>query len=85
MAVTNLASIVGDLLDGGLSRQTPALIVHAATTDAEAVAEAALGDLPRLAAERAIQSPAIVVVGAIAGFRSEVLGHLLPFRAEAAA
>jgi uroporphyrin-III C-methyltransferase len=84
MAVTNLPSIVAELLKGGLDGNTPALIVHSATTEDETVAEAPLADLPRLCAEQSIQSPAIVVIGAIAAFRAQILENLLPFRTRAA-
>ena len=82
MAVANLASIAAALRAGGLPRTTPALIVHAATTEAEAVLDATLDTLPRLAAERAVLSPAIVVIGAIAAFRAQIVDHLLPHAAD---
>ena len=47
--------------------------------------EARLGDLPRLSSEGALHSPAILVIGAIAAFRSQIKDHLLAMRAEAAA
>jgi uroporphyrin-III C-methyltransferase len=85
MAVANLASIVAALLEGGLPGSTPALVVHAATTADEAVLDATLDTLPRLAEARAVQSPAIVVIGAIAAFRSQIVDHLLPLTAGAGA
>ncbi|MGO4704613.1 uroporphyrinogen-III C-methyltransferase [Microvirga sp. 2MCAF38] len=84
MAVSNLASIVTELMEGGLDGATPSLIVHSATTPAEDIVEAPLADLGHLAAEEAIRSPAIVVIGAIAAFRKSILPHLLPFDVEAA-
>jgi len=82
MAVANLASIAEALRAGGLPGSTPALIVHAATTETEAVLDATLDTLPRLAAERAVLSPAIVVIGAVAAFRAQIVGHLLPHAAD---
>lgn len=77
MAVANLPSIVASLLQGGLSPGTPALVVHGATTRRESVLEGTLETLPALAAAGAIQSPAIVAIGAIAAFRQAIAGHLL--------
>lgn len=85
MAVTNVVAIVGELLEGGLDAATPVLIVHAATTAEEEVVEACLGELPRLSAAGALQSPAILVIGAIAAFRSQIRSHLLANRSDAAA
>jgi uroporphyrin-III C-methyltransferase len=84
MAVANLGSIVPELIRGGLDPQMPALAVHAATTVAEKVVEAQLADLPRLAAEEAIRAPAVIAIGAIATFRSQLLEHLQSTKAEAA-
>ena len=84
MAVSSLPGIVSALIEGGLAETTPAIAVHGATTGREAVVEASLKDLPRLAEEGSIRSPAIVAVGAIAAFRSAIANHLLEFGSEAA-
>ncbi|KAB0265406.1 uroporphyrinogen-III C-methyltransferase [Microvirga brassicacearum] len=85
MAVTNVVSIVAELIEGGLDAATPVLIVCAATTADEAIVEARLGELPRLSGEGALRSPAILVIGAIAAFRSQIQSHLLDLRSEVAA
>nr|WP_246504839.1 uroporphyrinogen-III C-methyltransferase [Microvirga antarctica] len=84
MAVTHVASIVSSLTEGGLDAGTPVLVVCSATTADETVVEARLDELPRLAAEGIVHSPAILVIGAIAGFRAEILSHLLALRSDAA-
>jgi uroporphyrin-III C-methyltransferase len=84
MAVSALPTIVAGLQAGGLKDATPVLVVHAATTAEEEVLESTLADLTALAETGAIASPAIVVIGAIAAFRSRIAGHLLSMRIEAA-
>jgi uroporphyrin-III C-methyltransferase len=84
MAVANLPSIVQGLMEGGLAGDTPALVVHGATTAKESVVEGTLATLPKLAEDGLIRSPAIVAIGAIAAFRSAIANHLLEFGSEAA-
>jgi uroporphyrin-III C-methyltransferase len=84
MAVSNLTSIVQGLMEGGMSGDTPALVVHGATTAKESVVEGTLATLPQLAEDGLIRSPAIVAIGAIAAFRSAIANHLLEFGSEAA-
>jgi uroporphyrin-III C-methyltransferase len=84
MAVANLPEIVAELRRGGLDGATPALAVHAATTSDEDIIEATLDELPRLATIEAIRSPAVIAIGAIAAFRSQIAGYLLTRHPEAA-
>lgn len=82
MAVAKMPTIVKGLIEGGLSPDTTAIAVHAATTEGEQVVETTLADLPTLAADGAIRSPAVVAIGAIADFRSRIVSHLLGERAD---
>jgi len=84
MAVSSLPSIVQGLMEGGLAGDTPALVVHGATTSKECVIEGTLATLPKLAEDGLIRSPAIVAIGAIAAFRTAMANHLLEFGSEAA-
>ncbi|MEZ0170685.1 uroporphyrinogen-III C-methyltransferase [Microvirga sp. TS319] len=84
MAVSSISSIVGALMEGGLSGDTPTLTVHDATTARESVVEARLENLPDLAEKGMIRSPAIIAIGAIAAFRAAIADHLLEFGNEAA-
>lgn len=84
MAVTNLPEIVAELMEGGLSGSTPALVVHGVTTVRENVIDATLEGLPKLAEEGLIRSPAIVAIGAVATFRTAIQNHLLEYGTEAA-
>ena len=84
MAVANLPALVTGLVHGGLSPSTPAIAVHAATGPDETVVEATLEQLPALAADGSIKSPAIIAIGAIAGFRSAIVDCLLGLKEGAA-
>ena len=80
----NLPALVTGLVHGGLSPSTPAIAVHAATGPDETVVEATLEQLPALAADGSIKSPAIIAIGAIAGFRSAIVDCLLGLKEGAA-
>lgn len=64
MGVTRRGEIATQLIAGGLDADTPVAAVHAATTDHEVVARCALGEL----ADTEVDSPAVLVIGAVAGF-----------------
>ena len=85
MAVAKMPVIVAGLIEGGMAPETPAIAVHAATTEAEEVVEAALQDLPRLARDGVIRSPAVIAIGAVAEFRQRIVTHLVTERAESEA
>lgn len=64
MGVTHRASIADELLAGGLAADTPVMAVRAATTDREEVSRFRLDEL----GSTSIDSPATIVVGAVAAF-----------------
>ena len=67
MAVTRLREITEALMAGGRAANTPALAVCAATTQDETVTLASLAQLPSLAEQGVIRSPAIIAIGVLAG------------------
>ena len=79
MPMTQLAEIAAALEQGGLSPDTPAALIQSATTKEEQVVESRLGSLAADAARHGIGSPAIVVIGAIAGLRRQLLSSLVPW------
>jgi uroporphyrin-III C-methyltransferase len=79
MPMTQLAEIAAALEQGGLPPDTPAALIQSATTDQERVVESRLGALAADAARHGIGSPAIVVIGAIAGLRRQLLASLVPW------
>jgi uroporphyrin-III C-methyltransferase len=64
MGVAHRAAIAEELIDGGLAPDTPIMAVHKATTDAEVIIRCRLDEL----GAAAIESPATVVIGAVATF-----------------
>lgn len=80
MPMSQLADIVTALREGGLAAETPAALVQSATTEGERVLESTLGALVDDACKHGIGSPAILVVGAVAGLRSRLLPHLVGWR-----
>src|SRR3982751_752211 len=73
MPMTQLAGITTALMKGGMAADTPAALLQSATTEDEKVVESTLGTLAEDAHKNAIGSPAIVVIGAVAGLRKQVL------------
>jgi uroporphyrin-III C-methyltransferase len=80
MPMSQLAEIAAALEQGGLSPDTPAALIQSATTGEERVVESRLGSLAADAVRQGIGSPAIVVIGAIAGLRRQLLSSLVPWR-----
>jgi uroporphyrin-III C-methyltransferase len=80
MPMSQLADIVTSLQQGGLARDTPAALIQSAATDQERVVDSTLGTLVADAARHGIGSPSIVVIGAIAALRAELLGSLVGWR-----
>ncbi|MBW4030590.1 MAG: uroporphyrinogen-III C-methyltransferase [Acidobacteria bacterium] len=75
MGVAQRARIVDQLVRGGLDPTTPVAVVHAASTVAQCVVRASLGQLARLD----VAAPAVIVVGAVAALElglSAVLAEL---------
>jgi uroporphyrin-III C-methyltransferase len=64
MGVAHRAPIAAELISGGLSPDTPVMAICHATTDHEEVARCSLGRL----GVTAIESPATIVMGAVAAF-----------------
>jgi uroporphyrin-III C-methyltransferase len=80
MPMTQLAGITAALMKGGLAAETPAALLQSATTDDERCIESTLGRLVEDGRAHGIGSPAIVVIGATAGLRQQVLSGLVGWR-----
>ena len=80
MPMSQLGEIATSLRQGGLAPETPAALIQSAATDEERVVESTLGTLVADAARNAIGSPSIVVIGAIAALRRELVGSLVGWR-----
>jgi len=80
MPMTQLAGITAALMKGGLDAGTPAALLQSATTEDERVVDSTLGGLVADARTHGIGSPAIVVIGAVAALRQQVLSGLVGWR-----
>jgi uroporphyrin-III C-methyltransferase len=74
MAIKNLAHIAAELMRGGLPASTPAVVISAATLPSERTLESTLAHVAAEVEAQAIEPPAIVAIGSIVAFRSELRG-----------
>ncbi len=77
MPMLQLADVVVSLRQGGLAADTPAAFIQSASGESERVIDSSLGALLGDAERHKVRSPAIVVIGAIAGLRHELLPALV--------
>lgn len=77
MATSHFGEIARAFQRGGLPPDTPATIIESATTDRERILETQLGVAADEAREQGFGAPSIIVVGAIAGLRRELLGAMV--------
>jgi uroporphyrin-III C-methyltransferase len=75
MVMHNLEHIAGALREAGLAATTPAAIIAAATTANERILVSTLGKLAADAREQKFEPPAIVVIGDIVPFRTQIVGQ----------
>jgi uroporphyrin-III C-methyltransferase/precorrin-2 dehydrogenase/sirohydrochlorin ferrochelatase len=68
MAVERIELFVDALIKGGRPAQTPVLVVQHGTTPAQRTLRTNLADVPKRIREDGIRPPAIIVIGAVAGF-----------------
>jgi uroporphyrin-III C-methyltransferase len=67
MGVKNLASILQRLQDGGMKPETPAALVQSAASAEQRTLVATVGTLAAEAARQKFGSPALVIIGSVAG------------------
>ena len=77
MALAQLDEIVAAFLRGGLSPETPAAVISHATSEDERIVDTRLCDLVADVKAHAIEAPAVIVVGAIAGLRAVLAAGLV--------
>ncbi len=80
MPMSQLPDIVAALREGGLAEDVSAALVQSATTDEERVLESTLGTIVDDARKHGIGSPAVLVIGAVAGLRPRLLPNLVGWR-----
>jgi len=72
MGVRNLQAIAERLQAGGLAAETPAATIQDATTGRQKVLKATLGTLAQCARDGVVESPALVVIGEVAGLAGQL-------------
>jgi uroporphyrinogen III methyltransferase/synthase len=72
MGVGRLPHIAAELIAGGRAPETPAAVIERGTTPEQRVVTGTLRDLPQLAAEAGVKSPACIVVGEVAALRRDL-------------
>ncbi len=72
MGVTKLSSITQQLVDNGLLPDTPAAIIQQGTVAQQKIATGSLATIAKLAEREHIQSPAIVVIGAVVNLQANL-------------
>jgi uroporphyrin-III C-methyltransferase len=71
MGVVQLPQIVAQLIDAGLNPATPAAVVEQGTTEAQRVVSGNVEQLPELAQNAGIESPATIVIGEVVALRDQ--------------
>ncbi len=72
MGITRVEQIVRELLDAGRPADTPAAVIAWATTERQQVVRTQLSALPAAVKEADIESPAVIIVGPVAGLGEEL-------------
>ncbi len=80
MPMANLPEIMSAFERGGLAHDTPAVIISSSSTSEERVIETHLGAAAADAAKHGIAAPAIVIVGAVAAMRQQLLANMVGWR-----
>jgi uroporphyrin-III C-methyltransferase len=77
MPMANLPEIMSAFERGGMAHDTPAVIISASSTSEERIIETHLSTAAEDAAKQGITAPAIVIVGAIAAMRQQLLANMI--------
>lgn len=72
MGLTGLETICHQLAAHGLPASTPAALVEKGTTREQRVVVGDLDSLPRLAVEKAVEAPALTIVGGVVGLHKKL-------------
>jgi uroporphyrin-III C-methyltransferase len=75
MGVATLPRIAARLLTGGRRADTPAVVIHRGTTEAQRTVTGTLADIAERAAD--VPSPAVIVIGEVVGLRLTLAFPLL--------
>ena len=71
MGVSSLPFLMNGLLGGGIDEDTPAAVVERGTTASQRVITSTVAELAETAKKAKVTSPAVIVVGGVAGLHSD--------------
>jgi uroporphyrin-III C-methyltransferase len=77
MPMANLPDIMSAFERGGMAPDTPAVIISSSTTPQQRIVETHLGSAAADATKHGIAAPAVVIVGAIADMRQQLLANMM--------
>jgi uroporphyrin-III C-methyltransferase len=80
MPMANLPEIMSAFQRGGMTDDTPTVIISSSTSAEERIVETSLGMAAADAAAQAISAPAIVIVGANAAMRRQLVSNMVGWR-----
>jgi uroporphyrin-III C-methyltransferase len=80
MPMANLPEVMSAFQRGGMAPDTPAVIISSSTTAEERIVETSVGMAAADAATQGVSAPAIVIVGAIAAMRQQLLTNMVGWR-----
>jgi uroporphyrin-III C-methyltransferase len=80
MPMANLPEIMSAFQRGGMTDDTPTVIISSSTSAEERIVETSLGMAAADAAAQAIRAPAIVIVGANAAMRRQLVSNMVGWR-----
>jgi uroporphyrin-III C-methyltransferase len=80
MPMANLPEVMSAFQRGGMAPDTPAVIISSSTTAEERIIETTVGTAAADAATQGVGAPAIVIVGAIAAMRQQLLANMVGWR-----
>lgn len=72
MGMKNLPDISRNLINAGMSSDTPAALIHWGTTDHQRSMASTLGDLPQAAVREGFSNPSVIVVGQVVRMRDKL-------------
>lgn len=72
MGMRNLPVILGKLQENGVEPQVPAALIHWGTTPEQVVLQSTVGDLARLAKQKGLGPPAVLVVGKVVSLKDKL-------------
>lgn len=72
MGMKNLPDIAANLIQAGMSPETPAALIHWGTTDRQRSLAGSLVDLPQAALREGFTNPSIIVVGEVVRLRDKL-------------